>query len=396
MNFSGHTSDSSNQSSEQQKQALRMRRMQMALATYITLFVLGIFAYMKNMVPGIALVLMCAVVSVAHAGYYLAFKTGFNLRLRDPSMTIPQLLVGNLVGLILVHYATQARGVFMMVYLMGYSFGIFRLSTRQLLALAALSTALFGLDTWWTIHYHPGVLDPDRMIFYGGTAAGTDAKDQGIQFFAYDLKAKKVIYSGPDGPARYMILAKSTGRVYWTPGKEDGVGQLVRYDPAKEGGPVKIDAEIGVRAATQETKDGKVFTVSKGGKAGEATLFAFDTKTEKTEELGSAAVGVNNYITSLDVDPTGRYVYYIPGAHGGSEKDNSAVVQFDTKTKTRKVIACLHPYFREKTGATLVGTFSSAVDPKGDKLYVTWNVNRGGKAWDCCALTVIHIPESER
>src|SRR5438093_996300 len=28
------------------------------------------------------------------------------------------------------------------------------------------------------------VLDPDRMIFYGGTAAGTDAKDKGVQFFA--------------------------------------------------------------------------------------------------------------------------------------------------------------------------------------------------------------------
>jgi hypothetical protein len=240
------------------------------------------------------------------------------------------------------------------------------------------------------------VLDGERMIFYGGTAAGTDAKDKGIQFFAYDLKAKKLLYTGADGPARYMILAKSTGRVYWTPGKEDGVGQLVRYDPAREGGPVKIEAEIGVRAATEETQGGKVFTVSKGGKAGEATLFAFDTKTEKAEELGPAAVGVNAYITSLDVDPTGRYVYYTPGAHGGSEKDNSAVVQFDTKTKTRKVIAFLHPFIHEKTGATLVGTFSSAVDPKGDKLYVTWNVNRGGKSWDCCALTVIHIPESER
>lgn len=240
------------------------------------------------------------------------------------------------------------------------------------------------------------VLDSERMIFYGGTAAGTDAKDQGVQFFAYDLKAKKVLFSGSDGPARYMILATSTGRVYWTPGKEDGIGQLVRYDPAKESGPVKIDAELGMRAATQETKDGKVFTVSKGGKAGEATLFAFDTKTEKVEELGPAAVGVNAYITSLDVDPTGRYVYYIPGAHGGSEKDNSAVVQFDTQTKRRKVIAFLHPYILEKCGATLVGTFSSALDPKGDKLYVTWNVNRGGKVWDCCALTVIHIPESER
>lgn len=240
------------------------------------------------------------------------------------------------------------------------------------------------------------VLDGERMIFYGGTAAGTNAKDQGVQFFAYDLKAKKLLYTGADGPARYMILAKSTGRVYWTPGKEDGIGPLVRYDPKAGGGPVKIDAEIGVRAATEETKGGKVFTVSKGGKAGEATLFAFDTKTEKAEELGPAAVGLNTYITSLDVDPTGRYVYYIPGAHGGSEKDHSAVVQFDTQTKRRKVIAFLHPFIQEKCGATLVGTFSSAVDPDGGKLYVTWNVNRGGKVWDCCSLTVIHIPESER
>lgn len=240
------------------------------------------------------------------------------------------------------------------------------------------------------------VLDGERMIFYGGTAPGTDAKEQGVHFFAYDVKAKKVLFSGPDGPGRYLMLAQSTGRVYWTPGKEDGVGQLVRYDPAKGGGPVKIDAEMGVRAATEETKGGKIFTVSKGGKDGEAVLFAFDTKTETVEELGPAAVGVNQYVTSLDADPTGRYLYYIPGAHGGSEKDGSAVVQFDTKTKTRKVIAFLHSYFQDKCGATLAGTFSSAVDPDGGKLYVTWNVNRGGKSWDCCGLTVIHIPASER
>ena len=240
------------------------------------------------------------------------------------------------------------------------------------------------------------VLDPDRLIFYGGTAPGTDAKDAGVQFFAYDVKNKKLLYSGPDGPARYMIFAKSTGRVYYVRDKEDMVGPLMRFDPAKGGAPVKIDAELGLRAATQETPQGIVYAVSKGGRGGEAVLFAFDTKTEKVEELGPAAVGTAEYITSLDADPTGRYLYYIPGAHGGSERDGSAVVQFDTKTKQRKVIAFLHPYFKDKTGATLVGTFSAAVDPKGDKLYVTWNVSRGGKAWDCCALTVIHIPESER
>ena len=102
------------------------------------------------------------------------------------------------------------------------------------------------------------------------------------------------------------------------------------------------------------------------------------------------------YISSLDVDPTGRYLYYVPGAHGGSESDGSAVVQYDVKTKKRKVIAFMHPYYKDKYNLTMAGTYSTAVDPKGDKLYITWNASRGGRVWDCCALTVIHIPESER
>ncbi len=240
------------------------------------------------------------------------------------------------------------------------------------------------------------VLDPERLVFYGGTAPGSGSDDAGVRFFAYDVKNRKLLYEGPDGPPRYMIFARSTGKVYYVPGKEDLVGPLMRYDPAKVGAPAKIDAVLGLRAATQETPQGIVYTVSKGGKGGDSHLYAFDTKTEKASDLGSAAVGTSHYITSIDADPTGRYLYYIPGAHGGSERDGTPVVQFDTKTKQKKVIAFLHPYFKDKYGATLVGTFSSAVDPTGDKLYVTWNVNRGGKVWDCCALTVIHIPASER
>jgi hypothetical protein len=241
------------------------------------------------------------------------------------------------------------------------------------------------------------VLDGERMIFYGGTAPGTDAKDRDVMFFAYDVKNKKLLHSCGDGPPRYMILSKSTGRVYWVPGKEGAVGQLVRWDPKKGGDPVKIDAKLGCRSATQETPQGLVYTVSQGGKGAGPKLYSFDVKTEQEKELGPANVGAMGYVTSLDADPTGRYLYYVPGAHGGSEKDNSAVVQYDVKTKTRKVIAFLHPFYKDKVGATLAGTFSTAVDPKGDKVYVTWNVRRAGeKAWDCCALTVIHVPEGER
>ncbi len=241
------------------------------------------------------------------------------------------------------------------------------------------------------------VLDPDRMVFYGGTAAGRNAKDEGIRFLAYDVKSRKVLYAGPDGPARYMILAKSTGRLYYTPGNEkEGTGPLMRYDPATGEPPVKLPVTIGIRAATEETPQGVVYSVSQGQGGREARLYGFDTKAEKVEDLGPAAAATNTYVASLDADPTGRYLYYVPGAHGGSDRDGTAVVQFDTKTHKKKIIAFLHPFYRQKYGCTPVGTYSTAVDPKGDKLYVTWNVSRGGRAWDCCALTVIHIPESER
>jgi hypothetical protein len=241
------------------------------------------------------------------------------------------------------------------------------------------------------------VLDGQRMIFYGGTAAGPDADVKGIQFFAYDVKNRKMLYSRPNGPARYMILAQSTGRVYFVPGNKEG--QLMRYDPAAGGPPVEVKgATMGIRAATKETPEGFVYAVSSGQGAAESAVWPLNTKTEEVKQIGTAAVGAEAYIASIDVDPTGRFLYYVPGAHGSGPRDNSPVVQFDVKTGAKKVIAFVHPFYEQKYGADLRGTFATAMDAggKGDVLYVTWNISRGTKAWDCTGMTAIHIPESER
>lgn len=239
-----------------------------------------------------------------------------------------------------------------------------------------------------------GLTDRRRLIFYGGTAPGSDEDRSGIQFFAYDLKNRKLLYSGPEGPARAMILSSSTGRVYYVPGTGDA--PLMRYDAASGRPPQRIDGEIGIRAATDETPQGTVYTVSQGQGGAESQIFAFDVRTERITRLGPAAVGENQYVAAVKADPSGRYLYYAPGAHGGSQKDHSAVVQFDTRTKTRKVLAFLHPAVSDRVGGSCAGTYGLAVDDRGERLFLTWNVLRGGRVWDCCGLTVIHIPPEER
>ena len=238
------------------------------------------------------------------------------------------------------------------------------------------------------------VLDPDRLIFYGGTASGNRVDP--VMFFAYDVQKRKVLHAVENGPYRYMIFARSTGRIYYV--NEDH-GPLMRYDPLSGKPPVRIPGSLGLRSATQETADGYVYTISTRG---DATIWRFNTKAEEIERIGNARVGTQDYVTSLDVDPAGRYLYYVPGAHGGSQRDGSPVVQFDVKTRQKKVIAFLYPFYERRYGYVPLGTFGSAIDEKGEKLYVTFNGNRGGPdqrgrlPFDTCALCVVHVPESER
>jgi hypothetical protein len=241
------------------------------------------------------------------------------------------------------------------------------------------------------------ILDPKRMIFYGATTPGdkiVDDDGSGL-FFAYDVKARRVIFSGGDAPSRAMALSRSTGKLYYTPAKS-GEGPLMRFDPDKPGPPVKLDAMLGMRAATAETPNGTIYTASQGGKGEGSMLYELDVKAEKVRKLGPVAVGGQQYVAALHADPKGRFLYYVPGAHGGADADGSPVVQYDLKSNTRKVLAFLDPFYKNRYGCALKGTYSLDVDATGERLFITWNASRaGGKAWDCTALTVITIPAAE-
>lgn len=199
-----------------------------------------------------------------------------------------------------------------------------------------------------------------------------------------------------------MIRSSSSGMLYFHGGPEQkgkdrsAERELYRFDPSKPGKPEKTGTKAGLRAASHETPQGIVYTVDGD------ELWAFDVKSEKAESLGSSVVASKDYITSLDADPTGRYLYYIPGAHGGAENDGTPVVQYDIRSRSKKVICFLHPALEKATGYIPIGSFSYALSENGSTLFVTWNGAHEvpGKPkrvpFQSVAMTAIEIPESER
>lgn len=239
------------------------------------------------------------------------------------------------------------------------------------------------------------VLDPERMIYYAGTADG-DYREKRIQFLAYDVVAKKVLYQDDHGPYRCLIFAPSTGRVYFHKGEGRAAQKLVCFDPVHPGAPRETKAEVGLRAATRESSNGRVYTVDRNA------LWEFNTREETARLRGPLTAGQEDYIASIDLDPaTERYLYYVPGAHGGGYQDGAPLIQYDLKTDAIKVIAFLHPFFEKPEGFVPMGSYASDVSPKGDIVYITWHGNRGGLekgklSFNTCAFTAVHIPESER
>lgn len=227
------------------------------------------------------------------------------------------------------------------------------------------------------------VLDPQRMLYYGGTAPGKDSPNQKVQFFVLDVKAKKVRLVADDGPTRTLIFSPSTGRVFWE-------GKM--YDPDTNTiSPAKVPH---VRSATRETPQGIVYGTSET----RADLWAFNVRTGELKQLGNAAVGKQEYIASIEADPSGRYLYYVPGAHGGAVGDGTPVVQFDLKTGKRKVLAFLHDLIWDKYSYALDGSFGSALDERGERLFISWDGYRRGhpRGTESAAITVLHIPAEER
>jgi diguanylate cyclase (GGDEF)-like protein len=130
------------------KQRLRMRRFLLAsLFTLGYLLVLAIFST-QNKVDRSTLIEACVIVGALILAFALVFRSGFNLRFADPSLTLWQLLAAVFTMLFVLYRAPDTRLAFTAFFFVGLMFGMLRMSGGRLTVLGGLSILSFALVIW--------------------------------------------------------------------------------------------------------------------------------------------------------------------------------------------------------------------------------------------------------
>jgi signal transduction histidine kinase/DNA-binding response OmpR family regulator len=127
------------------RQQLRLRRYGLAAGTSLMVTALLWIAYAFGDISWRGVTQGSALIFFWVAVFYVVLRSGLNLRLRDPSMTAAQIAASILTMAYIMYFADRGRGALLVVYLVAFLFGVFRLRTRQLLYLAALAMVAYAV-----------------------------------------------------------------------------------------------------------------------------------------------------------------------------------------------------------------------------------------------------------
>lgn len=149
------------------KQAVRMRRFYMAASTSVlVLFLIFVCSWLGFIDVKILTIAGCLIVFII-LFFYVLFRSKLNLKFRDPSLTAPQMLASSLAMVYVMHNAGAARGIFLIVIIMIFVFGVFRLSAREFLQISLVVLLAYVILVWPLVMNENRTSDSSLAILYG-------------------------------------------------------------------------------------------------------------------------------------------------------------------------------------------------------------------------------------
>jgi signal transduction histidine kinase/CheY-like chemotaxis protein len=147
-----------------ERQGLRLRRYSMAAGTSLMVVLLLYVAYLLGGLEWAGFVQGAALIVFWVAVFYVVLRSGLNLKFRDASLTMPQLASSIVTMAFVMYYADHGRAALLIVFLIAFLFGVFRLRTNQLLFLAATAVGSYGLMVAALYRFKPETVEPADEI----------------------------------------------------------------------------------------------------------------------------------------------------------------------------------------------------------------------------------------
>jgi diguanylate cyclase (GGDEF)-like protein/PAS domain S-box-containing protein len=146
-----------------QSQALRLRRFGLAALTYALTTALIAVAWAFGVLPASAAIQVITAYLAINLTLYATFRSGFNLRFKDPSLTRFQMLVAITVVMYIVYYLDQGRDIALYGCAIVYLFGTFRLSARQFTLVTLYTLAAYALVVDLLMYLRPQAIHNVRV-----------------------------------------------------------------------------------------------------------------------------------------------------------------------------------------------------------------------------------------
>jgi len=140
---------------EDKKQAIRISRFLMSVVAYEISFSLLYFGYLLGYADGWVVASGAITISILFCCFYAWMRSGLNLKMADPSLTLIQMVVATLVIMFLMYNANHVRGPYLIIYPVIFLFGVFKLNTKQFLSLTLFVLFTYGFVIYMLEQYHP-------------------------------------------------------------------------------------------------------------------------------------------------------------------------------------------------------------------------------------------------
>ncbi len=124
----------------------RMRMLRFLMAAGSSLFIACLFGlgYALGSLPLDVFVQASAMIACCVVVFFVLFRTRWNLRFPDPSLTFPQILASVLVTSWVLYHAGEARTIYLLVYMVSFLFGLFQFQAGRLALLAGVMLGSYG------------------------------------------------------------------------------------------------------------------------------------------------------------------------------------------------------------------------------------------------------------